>query len=108
MNIEQIEQIEQEINEIKGKLMAINKMRPGSLTCQYKNPKEKLGANYQISYTFKMKSRTDYVKAACVEDMQFQIAEYKSFRALTDRWVELAIMHSNLEMKSVKRKRRNE
>ena len=50
-----IEQIENEIAQIKTELMTIGSMRPGSLTCQYKNPKEKLGENYQISYTFKMK-----------------------------------------------------
>ncbi len=101
-----IEQIENEIVQIKTELMTIGAMRPGSLTCQYKNPKEKLGANYQISYTFKMKSKTDYVKMACVEDIAEQIEAYKRFKELTERWVELAILSSNLKMKAVKRKRR--
>jgi len=81
-------------------------MRPGSLTCQYKKPKEKLGANYQISYTFKMKSKTDYVKMACVEEITGQIEAYKKFKELTERWIELAILHSNLKMQEVKRQRR--
>jgi hypothetical protein len=103
-----IEKIEQEINQIKSQLMAIGPMRPGSLTCQYKDPKEKRGANYQISYTLNMKSRTDYVKLACVDEIREQVAQYKLFKELTERWVELAIQLSNLKMKTVKRKKRNE
>ena len=53
-----------------------------------------------------MKSKTDYVKMACVEDIAEQIETYKRFKELTERWVELAILSSNLKMKTVKRKRR--
>ena len=102
-----IEKIEKEISKIKTELMEVEAMRPGSLTCQYKNPKEKTGASWQISYTHKMKSKTDYVKMACVDQIAEQIEEYKKFRELTDRWVELAIMHSNRIMKEVKRKPKN-
>jgi hypothetical protein len=31
-------------------------MRPGLLTKQYKNSKEKIGGYYQISYTYKMQT----------------------------------------------------
>ena len=103
-----IEQIENELAQIKAELITIGPIRPGSLTCQYKNPAEKLGASYQISYTFKMKSKTDYVKMACVEDIAQEIETYKRFKELTERWVELAILNSNLKMKAVKRKRRGE
>ena len=102
-----IKEIESEISKIKTELMQIGLMRPGSLTCQYKNSKEKTGASWQISYTHKMKSKTDYVKMACVDQIAQQIEEYKKYRELTERWVELAILHSNLVMKEVKRKPRN-
>jgi hypothetical protein len=34
-------------------------MRPGSLTRQYKDPQHQAGAYWQISYTRRMKSRTE-------------------------------------------------
>ena len=36
-------------------------MRPGSLTRQYEDRKNRTGACRQISYTRRMKSRTEYV-----------------------------------------------
>jgi hypothetical protein len=38
----------------------IEEMRPGSLTKQYKDPKQQTGAYYQLSYTLDMKIRTEY------------------------------------------------
>jgi hypothetical protein len=54
--------IEKQIAGIKKELMEIGEMRPGSLSQQYKNPKDKTGAFYQLSYTYKMKSKTEYVR----------------------------------------------
>lgn len=96
-------QLEKRIEEIKRELQTINEMRPGSLTCQYHNPKEKKGAYYQLSYTHKMKSRTDYVRAEFVPHIREQIAEYKRFRMLVDEWVALAIKHAKIQMDKRKR-----
>jgi hypothetical protein len=54
-----LESIERKIAQIKEELMGIGEMRPGSLTYQYQRPKEKRGGFYQISYTYKMKSKTE-------------------------------------------------
>ena len=54
-------QIETRIETIKAKLAAIDEMRPGSLSCQYKdpaNPATQSGAYYQLSYTRERKSQT--------------------------------------------------
>jgi hypothetical protein len=80
-------------------------MRPGSLTCQYHNPKEKTGAYYQLSYTHKMKSRTDYVRPEFVPQIREQIAEYKRFRMLVDEWVALALQQAKMQMDKEKRGR---
>ena len=92
-------QIEKKIEKIKQQLVTIQQMRPGSLTRQYRNPKDKIGSYYQISYTHKMKSRTEYVRPEFVDTIKEQISEYKRFRELVDQWVELSIEHSKMQMK---------
>ena len=96
-------QIEKKIEKIKQELQTIQQMRPGSLTRQYHNPKDKTGAYYQLSYTHKMKSRTDYVRSEFVPHIREQIAEYKRFRMLVDEWVALAIKHAKIQKDKGKR-----
>ena len=96
---------EKRIKQIKQELQTIREMRLGSLTCQYHNPKEKTGAYYQLSYTHKMKSRTDYVRPEFVDRIREQIAEYKRFRMLVDEWIALALEHAKMKMAKEKRKR---
>lgn len=96
-------QIEKTIEKIKQELQTIQQMRPGSLTRQYHNPKDKTGAYYQLSYTHKMKSRTEYVRSEFVPKIREEISEYKRFRALVNQWVELAIKLSKNQMDNAKR-----
>ena len=90
------------IARIKKELMAIGEMRPGSLTYQYQRPKEKKGGFYQISYTYRMKSKTEYVKADFVQDLKGQIATFKRFKKLMQQWVDLSIRHSQMKIKLAK------
>jgi len=99
-----IREIEKEIEQIKEQLQKIGEMRPGSLTKQYKVPKEKRGAYYQLSYMHKMKSRTDYVRPQFVDQIRTQVATYKNFKKLIERWIELAIQHSKIIMDIAKKK----
>ena len=94
-----MQQIEQKIEGIKKALLEIGPMRPGSLTRQYKDPKQRTGAYWQISYTRQMKSRTEYVRKEYVKEVRRQIATHKRFKRLVDRWIDLAIEHSRLNMK---------
>ena len=95
-----LSQIKNEIETIKSQLMDIGDMRPGSLTKQYRNPKEQTGKFYQISYTHKMKSRTEYVRPQFVQQVRKQIRNYKAFKKLIDKWVELGIQYSQMSMKA--------
>ena len=104
MSEEKIRQIEKKIETIKQQLQDIGEMRPGSLTQQYKVPKEKTGSYYQLSYMHKMKSHTDYVRPAFVAQIKQQVASYKHFKKLIARWTELAIQHSKLSMEMAKKK----
>jgi hypothetical protein len=103
MNDKTLSQIEKKIEKIKQQLETIQQMRPGSLTRQYRNPKDKTGSYYQISYTHKMKSRTEYVRSEFVGPIEEQISEYKRFRELVDQWVDLSIEHSKVQMDIAKK-----
>ena len=105
MQNKKLSAIEKRIKQIKQELQTIDEMRPGSLTCQYHNPKEKTGAYYQLSYTHKMKSRTDYVRPEFVPRIREQIAEYKRFRMLVEEWVALALQQAKMQMDKEKRGR---
>jgi len=103
MNAKTLSQIEKEIEKIKQQLVTIQQMRPGSLTRQYRKPKDKTGPYYQLSYTHKMKSRTEYVRSRFVDSIEAQISEYKRFRELVDQWVDLSIEHSKVQMAIAKK-----
>jgi len=103
MHTKRLQQIENEIKRIKRRLERIGPMRPGSLTRQYRLPKEKIGPYYQISYTHRMKSHTRYVPARLINPLRRQIAAYKTFRQLVERWIALAIEHSQLWMDEAKK-----
>jgi len=100
-----LKEIEDEIALIKNKLQHIGEMRPGSLNKQYRVPKEKKGGFYQLNYTHKMQSYTKYVRLQFVDEIKDQLAAYKDFKAMTNRWVELAILHSTMKMDLEKKKR---
>lgn len=93
MTERRLARIKQQIRRIKAALERIGEMRPGLLTRQYKRPKEKAGPYWQLSYTHKRKSRTEYVRPAFVPAIRRQIATYKRFRRLVDRWVEIGRAH---------------
>jgi len=92
-------QIERRIETIKAKLAAIDEMRPGSLSRQYKDPANQSGAYYQLSYTRDMKSRTEYIARDVLSDVRRQVDHYKRFKALTEEWVDLSIERSRLKMR---------
>lgn len=104
MSEKRIRQIERRIARIKDGLAKIGPMRPGSLTQQYKVPKEKKGPYWQISYTRNMRSKSEYVRADCVPDIRRQIAAYKRFKKLTEEWIDLSIEASKLIMLRNKKK----
>ncbi len=99
MTSKRLDEIRKHIDRIKAELAAIDEMRPGSLTRQYKDPQSQSGAYYQLSYTRDMKSRTDYIARECLRDVRRQIGNYKRFKALSAQWIALSIERSRLKMK---------
>ena len=93
-----LKQIERQIEKIKKELLQVGEMRPGSLTKQYRNPTDKKWGFYQLSYTYKMKSKTEYVRPQRLADLRIQVNTYKKFKSLIEKWVDLAMEHSKLKM----------
>ena len=94
-----LRQIEKRIERIKSELVKIEAMRPGSLTKQYKDPRKQTGPYHQLSYTFEMRSRTEYIRNEYVRDIRRQVKLYKRHKQLNADWVSLSIEHSKLAMK---------
>ena len=98
MTRKQLAQIQKRIDKIKAELAAIDEMRPGSLTRQYKDPETRTGAYFQLSYTRQMRSRTEYIAREAVPDVRREIANYKRLKELTAQWVDLSIERSRLKL----------
>jgi hypothetical protein len=91
-----LERTEKQIEGIKRELLTLGPMRPGSITRQYRLPKEKKRPFYQISYTHQMRSHTEYVRPENLSELRRETATFRRFRKLIDRWVALALKASKL------------
>ena len=62
-------------------------------TIRQGHPKDpqKHGPYYQLSFTWRGKSRTRFVRAERLAGIWEKIASYKRFRELTDEWVDLVV-----------------
>jgi len=100
----QLKRVEEQIERIKQELAALGPMRPGSLTRQYRLPKEKMRPFYQISYTHRMRSRSEYVRPENVAALRKETVNFKRFRKLIDRWVGLALAASQLRVRDAREK----
>lgn len=86
--------LDRQIRRLQDQLAALGPMRPGALTRQYREPREKKGGFWQISYTHQMKSRSEYVRPNELAAARQEIAAFRRFKKLTARWVELALARS--------------
>lgn len=94
-----LEQTEKRIERIKKELLAMGPMRPGSITRQYRLPQQKKRPFYQISYTHRMRSHTEYVRDENLRTLKRETATFKRFKKLIDQWVDLALKASRLRAK---------
>ena len=92
-----IRQLEQRIERIKGKLAQLGPMRPGSISRQYRNPQERKNPFYQISYTYQMKSRTEYLRPENLAAIKRETANFKRFRKLVDLWTSASLELSQIK-----------
>ena len=94
--------LETRIGKIKEEMMALGDLRPGSLSKQYNvcgkpecrckaNPPRKHGPYYQLSFTWKGKSRSQFVRPEEVPVVKQQLRNYRRLRQLLDRWIVLGM-----------------
>ena len=91
-----LQRIGMQIETIKQELQAVEAMRPGSITRQYRLPKEKRRPFYQISYTHRMRSRSEYVRPENLAALRKETVAFKRFKKLIERWIGLALKTSQL------------
>jgi hypothetical protein len=89
---------DRQIQRLQTQLAKLGSMRPGTLTRQYRHPERQQGAYYQLSYTYQMKSRTEYVPKGEVATVRKEIAVYQRYKKLTAQWIALALQRSRLRM----------
>lgn len=103
MITKKIQKLQTKIDSIKEKLNKLGPIRPGSITKQYnicgnmncrckdnKNPK-KHGPYFKLSYKWRGKNQTVFIKDHDVSDIKIQIQNYKILRNLTNSWIDLSL-----------------
>ena len=110
-----LSEIERRIEAIQQRLRQLGPMHPGSLGEQYnvcgkagcrcKDPKkpQKHGPYFQLSYRWRGKSTTRFVRREQVAGMQRKVANYQRFRKLMGEWVEMEIERERAEREKEKR-----
>lgn len=98
-----LKRLQREIDQIKHELLALGPMHPGSVSRQYQvcgnpacrclHPKHprRHGPYYKLAYVHRGKPVCRFVRATCVQTVTTQLAAYKTFRTLMDKWIELSI-----------------
>ncbi|MFT5405429.1 MAG: hypothetical protein ACI9DF_004278, partial [Verrucomicrobiales bacterium] len=62
-----------------------------SISKQYRDRENEKGVYYQLSYTHKMRSRTEHVRPEHLKELRAEIAEYKKFKQWTGELIDLSI-----------------
>jgi hypothetical protein len=93
--VKKIKNLNSEILRIKRMAGRIGDMRPGVLTKQVSIHNGK--KYYQISYTYKMRSKTEYVRADQARRLKKETSEFKKFKTLMQKWVDTSLELSRLK-----------
>ena len=93
-------ELEATLERIKRELMNLGPMRPGSLSRQYRDPETKNRPFHQISYTYKGRGKSEYVRAENLAQIRRETANFKRFRKLVEQWVELSLKSSQLRVRN--------
>lgn len=92
--------MQNKIPSIKKELMELGDLRPGALSEQYnvcgnpncrckdKNDPKKHGPYYQLSYSYKGKSKTEFVRQQDADEVRTQIANHRRLKELVEEWIE--------------------
>jgi hypothetical protein len=104
-----LKRLKEEIEGIKQQLLELGPIHPGSISSQYHacgtpscrchdpiDPK-KHGPYNKLTYAYGGKSACRFVRTERVEELKQRLDNYKTFRKLTGRWIELSIKMGTAE-----------
>lgn len=102
------------IEHIKAQLTGLGPLRPGTLSQQYNvcgtpgcrckdDPPHKHGPYSQLSYTWRARSRSEFVRAEEIGQVEEQLRNYARLRTLIDQWIDAAIELARLERQERRR-----
>ena len=111
------ESLEARIAKIKEEIAALGDLHPGAVSQQFNvcgnprcrcktDPAARHGPYYQLSYAWRRKSTTRFVRKEDLAEVRQQVRNYHRLRQLIDRWVTLAIVLSRLRLKEEPRQSR--
>ncbi len=108
-------QVQRRLVQVKRQLLELGPVHPGSISEQYnvcgqpgcrcKDPHkpQKHGPYYQLSFTWRGKSSTRFLRPEQVQPMRRKVANYKRLRELVNEWVALEIERERAEREKEKR-----
>jgi len=102
--------LEQRIQKIKKRIAALGDLRPGVISQQYNVcgnpgcrckacPPIKHGPYYQLSFAWKGKSSTRFVRDGDLPQVEKQLGNYRQLRELVDEWIRVAAELSDLPVR---------
>ena len=111
------ESLEARIAKIKEEISALGDLHPGAVSQQFNicgnprcrcktDPTARHGPYYQLSYAWRRKSTTRFVRKEDLAEVRQQVRNYHRLRQLIDRWVTLAIVLSRMRLKEEPRQSR--
>lgn len=103
MQNKKIQKLEDKILKLKQSVASLGSLRPGSVTQQIAGgPNRKPRKYWQISYTYRMRSRTDYLRDDLVDAVKNETLEYKKLKKIFDEIIELSIQLSKEKIEIAK------
>ncbi len=103
MQNKMIQKLEDKILKLKQSVADLGNLRPGSVSQQIAGgPNRKPRKYWQISYTYKMRSRTDYLRDDLVGEVKKETLEYKKFKKIVAEIIELSIQLSKEKIEITK------
>ena len=115
--MDRLTEITRQIGQLKQQLLALGPIHPGSISEQYnvcgtpgcrcKDPEDprKHGPYHQLSYTWRGKSSTRFVRTERIGATREKVANYKRLRELINEWVDLAVALEQVERDAAKQRR---
>ena len=102
------DQIERRIGQIKAEISKLGPLRPGTLSQQYNvcgrpdccckgDPPRKHGPYYKITYSWRRRSTSEFVREVDIARVRAQLDSYQRLRALVDEWLGLGLERTRLE-----------